>query len=53
MYINPDIKEKYRNRGYSLNREFEMSMSDNYNYICSKDTEMYMKLSKVGLVKTI
>ena len=49
-YINQNAAEKYVNKNsYSLNRDFEMDLVDNYEYACLGDTKMYknMRTEKV------
>lgn len=51
-YINPRVKERFVNSGdYGLNREFELALSELYDYQCLKNTKLYNRLKAAGLIK--
>ena len=51
-YKNPKVKEAFVNRGgYSQNRDFELALSEAYDYDCLKKTKLYTKLQAAGLLK--
>lgn len=51
-YINPTVREVFANRsGYKQNREFEITLTESYDYSCFNKTKLYAKLQNAGLVK--
>lgn len=51
-YKNPSVREVFINRGgYSQNRDFEIALSEAYDYNCLKKTKLYTKLQAAGLLK--
>ena len=50
-YINPSVREVFNNQGgHRQNRDFEINLSDKYNYECLKKTKLYTKLQTAGLL---
>ena len=50
-YKNPSVREVFNNKGgYNQNRDFELALSEAYNYDCLKKTKLYMKLQTASLL---
>ena len=51
-YVNPSVKEMFKNQdNHSLNRDFELALSDAYNYDCLKKTKLHTKLQTACLLR--
>lgn len=52
-YVNPLANEIFSSSGsYSLNRSFELALSDAYNYENLKRTKLYSELITAGLIES-
>lgn len=51
-YKNSSVRVAFSNKGgYSRNRDFELALSEAYDYDCLKGTKLYTKLQTAGLLK--
>ncbi|MCR5020309.1 hypothetical protein [Ruminococcus sp.] len=51
-YLKPSVREVFKNQGsYSQNRDFELALSEAYDYDCLKKTKLYAKLQTAELLR--